>query len=298
MLRRKFEQRQFVRRGRQDGRTAGRDRRPGRRPPPRPRRRLPAPPGAVRVLPGGTGTTARLAPASSIIYTAQLTVRAGNVSSAAAQAAQIAESAGGYVSSETASANPDHPSEATASVQLKIPVASYSGTLGQLASRLGTQLVPAAAGPGRHPAGGRREQPGHLGRGGHRPAPRPAVARGLGRRPAQRAEPDQRRGIQPGVHAGPAARPQPRDQLRDGDAHPARPEGQAAGAPPEGAAHPGGRLRRWLARAACHRVLDARLPRRDSTVRRHPGRRRIRDLPQPTLADPPQAGRTVRLPES
>jgi len=99
-------------------------------------RAAPNAPGA----PGGTGTTARLALASSIIYTAQLTVRAGNVSSAAAQAAQIAESAGGYVSSETTSANPDHPSEATASVQLKIPVASYSGTLGQLASRLGSQL--------------------------------------------------------------------------------------------------------------------------------------------------------------
>ncbi len=89
---------------------------------------------------GGTGTTARLAPASSIIYTAQLTVRADNVGSAAAQAAQIAEGVGGYVSSETASADPDHPSEATASVQLKIPVASYPATLGQLASRLGTQL--------------------------------------------------------------------------------------------------------------------------------------------------------------
>ena len=45
------------------------------------------------------------------------------------------------MSSETVSANPDHPSEATASVQLKIPVASYTGTLGQLASRLGTQLA-------------------------------------------------------------------------------------------------------------------------------------------------------------
>lgn len=87
-----------------------------------------------------TGTTARLGPASSIIYTAQLTVRAANVSSAAAQAAQIAEGAGGYVSNETASSNPDHPSEATASVQLKIPVASYPATLGQLSSRLGTQL--------------------------------------------------------------------------------------------------------------------------------------------------------------
>ena len=89
---------------------------------------------------GGTGTTARLAPAGNIIYTAQLTVRAGNVTSAVAQATQIAESVGGYVSNETASANPDHPSEATASVRLKIPVASYPATLGQLAGRLGTQL--------------------------------------------------------------------------------------------------------------------------------------------------------------
>jgi hypothetical protein len=88
----------------------------------------------------GTGTTARLAPASDIIYTAQLTVRAGSVSSAAAKAAQIAQGAGGYVSNETTSVNPDHPSEATASVQLKIPVAAYQATLGELAGGLGTQL--------------------------------------------------------------------------------------------------------------------------------------------------------------
>ena len=90
---------------------------------------------------GSTGTTARLAPASSIIYTAQLTVRARDVSSAAAQAAQIAGGAGGYVSSETVTVNPDHPSEATATVQLKIPVAAYSATLGQLGHRLGSQLA-------------------------------------------------------------------------------------------------------------------------------------------------------------
>ena len=89
---------------------------------------------------GGTGTTARLAPAASIIYTAQLTVRASNVGSAAAQAAQIAQGVGGYVSSETTSADPDHPSQATATVQLKIPVTSYPTTLGQLASQLGSQL--------------------------------------------------------------------------------------------------------------------------------------------------------------
>jgi uncharacterized protein DUF4349 len=103
----------------------------------------PAASAAAQSAPGGQGgatTTARLAPASSIIYTAQLTVRADNVGSAAARATQIAEGVGGYVSSETASADPDHPSEATASVQLKIPVASYPTTLGQLASRLGTQL--------------------------------------------------------------------------------------------------------------------------------------------------------------
>jgi Domain of unknown function (DUF4349) len=86
------------------------------------------------------GTTARLAPASDIIYTAQLTVRAANVGTAAARATQIAEDVGGYVSNENTSANPDHPSEATATVQLKIPVASYPATLGQLASSLGTQL--------------------------------------------------------------------------------------------------------------------------------------------------------------
>jgi len=87
------------------------------------------------------GTTARLAPASSIIYTAQLTVRTADVSAAAAQASRIAGGAGGYVSGETMSANPDHPSKATASVELKIPVTSYQATLGQLAHGLGTQLA-------------------------------------------------------------------------------------------------------------------------------------------------------------
>jgi Domain of unknown function (DUF4349) len=90
---------------------------------------------------GSAGTTARLAPASNIIYTAQLTVRApASVNSAAARAAQITESAGGYVSNETTSADPDHPSEATASVQLKIPVPAYQATLSQLQGGLGTQL--------------------------------------------------------------------------------------------------------------------------------------------------------------
>jgi len=107
---------------------------------------VPAPAASAAGLPAGTknsgsaGTTARLAPASDIVYTAQLTVRAANVGSAVIQAAQIAESAGGYVSGETSTADPDHPSQATASIQVKIPVASYPATLGQLAGRLGTQL--------------------------------------------------------------------------------------------------------------------------------------------------------------
>ena len=93
------------------------------------------------VAQGGNGvTTVRLAPAADIVYTAQLTLRAGNVNSAAAEAAQIVDGVGGYVSSETTSANPDHPSQATASVQLKIPVASYAATLSRLTQTLGTQL--------------------------------------------------------------------------------------------------------------------------------------------------------------
>ena len=90
--------------------------------------------------PADAGTTARLAPSSDIIYTAQLTVRAASVSSASARATQITEGAGGYVSNETTSVDPDHPSQAIATVQLKIPVASYPAILGQLAGGLGTQL--------------------------------------------------------------------------------------------------------------------------------------------------------------
>jgi hypothetical protein len=95
--------------------------------------------GSAARQPGSTGTAVRLAPAS-IIYTAQLSLRAQDVSAAAAEAAQIAEGAGGYVSNETASTEPDDPSQAIASVQLKIPVAAYPATLAQLARGLGTQL--------------------------------------------------------------------------------------------------------------------------------------------------------------
>ena len=85
-------------------------------------------------------TTVQLAPGSDIIYNAQLTVRAQNVNSATSRATQIAEGIGGYVSSENNSSNPDHPSQATATITLKIPVTSYAGTLSELATSLGTQL--------------------------------------------------------------------------------------------------------------------------------------------------------------
>jgi hypothetical protein len=88
----------------------------------------------------GAVTTVQLAPGSDIIYHAQLTVRAQNVNSATSKATQIAEGTGGYVSSENNSSNPDHPSQATATITLKIPVTSYAGTLSELANSLGTQL--------------------------------------------------------------------------------------------------------------------------------------------------------------
>jgi Domain of unknown function (DUF4349) len=95
---------------------------------------------AAAASPAGSGqqagTTALLTAAGQIIYTAQLTIRAQDVGSAAGRATEITQAAGGYVSSETASAG----SGATASIQLKIPVAGYPATLTELESELGSQL--------------------------------------------------------------------------------------------------------------------------------------------------------------
>jgi hypothetical protein len=84
---------------------------------------------------GTAATTAQVASSASIVYTAQLTVRAASVSQATTRAAQIAQQAGGYVSQESASAG----AGASASIELKIPVAGYASALGEL-SGLGTQL--------------------------------------------------------------------------------------------------------------------------------------------------------------
>jgi hypothetical protein len=95
---------------------------------------------------GGAGSrsavAARYAPAGQrLIYTAQLTVRAANVSSAISRATSIVSAAGGYVSTENASSGQGKPSQASATVTFKIPVAAYGTTLAALSGGgLGTQL--------------------------------------------------------------------------------------------------------------------------------------------------------------
>lgn len=89
-----------------------------------------------------SATSAKLIPAAqSIIYTAQLSVRAKSVSTALGQATRIVAAAGGYVSSENATANPDQPADATATITFKIPVTTYQATLASLdGGDVGTQL--------------------------------------------------------------------------------------------------------------------------------------------------------------
>jgi len=93
----------------------------------------------------GTGqvseATRLVANGQQLIYTASLTVRAHSVDTAISRATAIAASEGGYVSTENATSDPNHPNQSTASVELKIPVAMYSVTLHDLTQpSLGTQL--------------------------------------------------------------------------------------------------------------------------------------------------------------
>jgi predicted lipid-binding transport protein (Tim44 family) len=87
---------------------------------------------------GGAGQAAsaeRLAATGrQLIYTAQLTVRARDVGTAISRATSIVSQAGGYVSSENASSDPNHPSQSTATIELKIPAVVYAATLAELAS--------------------------------------------------------------------------------------------------------------------------------------------------------------------
>ena len=91
---------------------------------------------------GQSASAARLSPAGQqLIYTAQLTVRASDVSAAVSRATAIAADAGGYIASENASSNPGHPDQSTATIEVKIPVTAYAVTLGELSGNaLGTRL--------------------------------------------------------------------------------------------------------------------------------------------------------------
>ena len=76
-----------------------------------------------------------------LIYTAQLTVRAASVEAAISHATSIVSAAGGYVSAENAASGSGQPSQATATVTFKIPVAQYATTLAALSGGgLGTQV--------------------------------------------------------------------------------------------------------------------------------------------------------------
>src|SRR5262245_22840803 len=76
-----------------------------------------APEAVPAALPGAAAKQkplpALLPARQAVIYTASLTVRAGDVRAAAARAARLAGSAGGYVSSETATFNHRHPADGT-----------------------------------------------------------------------------------------------------------------------------------------------------------------------------------------
>jgi len=87
------------------------------------------------------GGAALPAPAAqAIVYTASLTVRAADIGRAASLAERIAITAGGYVSNENTLLDRVHPAQSTVSLQLRIPVAAYQATLGELSSRLGTRV--------------------------------------------------------------------------------------------------------------------------------------------------------------
>jgi hypothetical protein len=88
-------------------------------------------------------TATRLAPAGvQLIYTAEYTVRAKDVTAAISRATTIALAAGGYVAQENASDTPGQRDGSTATLQLKVPAATYPATLSQLTDgQLGTRVA-------------------------------------------------------------------------------------------------------------------------------------------------------------
>jgi Domain of unknown function (DUF4349) len=98
--------------------------------------------GSARSSSGSAASAAKLVPTGQqLIYTAQLTVRAASVTGAISRATSIVTAAGGYVSAENATAGQGQPSQASATVTFKIPVAAYQATMASLSGGgLGTQL--------------------------------------------------------------------------------------------------------------------------------------------------------------
>jgi hypothetical protein len=86
--------------------------------------------------------TAGLTPASqNIVYTASIELRAANVGAIAREITGLVQSAGGYISAETAGSARSARTGQTIDITLKIPVPAYDAVLGQLSSpALGTQL--------------------------------------------------------------------------------------------------------------------------------------------------------------
>ena len=90
----------------------------------------------------GAALTAGLTPADqNIVYTASIELRATNVGAIAREITGLVQSAGGYISAETAGSARSARAGQTIDITLKIPVLAYDAVLGQLSSpALGTQL--------------------------------------------------------------------------------------------------------------------------------------------------------------
>jgi hypothetical protein len=92
--------------------------------------------GEAKIAQPGDARQVRLASAQAIVYSADLAVRAGDVTGAAARAKQLVAAAGGYVGDENSTDDPQ-----SATITFKIPSARYAAVLDQLASpRIGRKL--------------------------------------------------------------------------------------------------------------------------------------------------------------
>ncbi|GAB1822340.1 hypothetical protein HerbRD11066_55040 [Herbidospora sp. RD11066] len=95
-----------------------------------------APAAGQKAPPGTTATNIAMAPADrAIIYTAEMTVRAKDVSAALDKAKAMVTESGGYVAEERSNSSS---SRQESTITFKIPPAQYPGTIGRLGKELGT----------------------------------------------------------------------------------------------------------------------------------------------------------------